>query len=183
MLIYLPRDYSVTEPPVVYVCVPSHDTMRALWFFLATLMSSDALLIQPSPFSRLDLKLSVRGSKLNPEVDSSTESSPASPSSRFYNDDAFGLVFLSSAIAIKDEVFASIFLAFSASAALMVFSEKVSFTHRLPAAVAAVTLALSTLAGNFGIHSRDPLPNAIELESAVCFVSVAWGLWRTKGES
>ncbi len=92
-----------------------------------------------------------------------------------YNDDAFGLIFLSGGILAKDVDFSGTFLVLSAIAATCTTIGKIKFDERIPAAVAFMTLLISPiesslrLSGSLG--SIVP-PSLVEL--GLCTVSAAW---------
>ena len=116
--------------------------------------------------------------------------------SKFYNDDAFGLILASGGIAAHDEVFTIAFIFLSAVAATATFNDKLPADSRVPSAVAALTFLASqvttqfvgynplNLAGLLNMPLREVSKSAIFIEAAVCAVSIAWGYAqsRTEGE-
>lgn len=98
-----------------------------------------------------------------------------------YNDDAFGLVFLTGACYVQDYDFAGTFLAASAAAAILTYSGTLSGDERLPGGVAMVTLILAPIVsslrasgGSLDVHAHAfqfLLPPPIEI--GLCAVSVA----------
>jgi hypothetical protein len=91
--------------------------------------------------------------------------------SSFYNDDAFGLVFLTALCVENDVAFGGIFGILSGLAAVAVKNGAVSFVPLLPGATAAVALALGQ-----GIHAARGEDVGSVWEIATCVVSIGWGL-------
>mmetsp|Transcript_6993 Transcript_6993/g.10200 ORF Transcript_6993/g.10200 Transcript_6993/m.10200 type:complete len:169 (-) Transcript_6993:75-581(-) len=106
--------------------------------------------------------------------DFSLQNSPSN-GDQGYNDDAFGLIFLSGGILAKDVDFSGTFLVLSAIAATCTTIGTIKFDERIPAAVAFMTLLISPiesslrLSGSLG--SVAP-PSLVEL--GLCTVSAAW---------
>lgn len=101
----------------------------------------------------------------------------------FYNDDAFGLIFLTASLALRDLCFAAAFLFLSAIAATAVSANVFKFQPVLPGVVAYVALALSKLeplssaAQAFGVDIAMPLDdNGRNIELAICAISLIWGI-------
>jgi hypothetical protein len=108
-----------------------------------------------------------------------------------YNDDAFGLVFLSGSFVARDVVFSAIFLLLSALAAIAVRQKKISFSNRIPPLVAGTSLGLATLftillssSSSDGLVSTGGILSdwmgaksltAIQVELAVCSISILYG--------
>ena len=105
-----------------------------------------------------------------------------------YNDDAFGLVFLSASFVARDVVFAAIFVLISTVSTIAVRQKMIPFSKKLPALVAGMSLGLSillnellsspeSLASNEGIlfdWLADKSATAIQVELASCSVSVIY---------
>ena len=101
----------------------------------------------------------------------------------FYNDDAFGLIFLSASLATRDFGFAAAFLLLSAAAAAAVSVNAFTFHPVVPGVVAFAALALSKLeivssaAQTFGGDFVMPLDeNGRNVELGVCSISLIWGI-------
>lgn len=95
-----------------------------------------------------------------------------------YNDDAFGLVFLTPAAVGHDEIFVASFTVLSAIAASLVTSKKADFEPRLPGIVAASSFFLTvTLSKGFGVPSGATL-DARSIEGLTCLISIAWCVWQ-----
>ncbi|GAX11902.1 hypothetical protein FisN_17Lh190 [Fistulifera solaris] len=100
-----------------------------------------------------------------------------------YNDDTFGLVFLGSLFGGQDYVFASTFVGVSAIAAAATNLGYIpSEEARVPGAVAAVNLALSTLLKLTVLKevATDILPSAVLADVGVSTASVAWSFTKWK---
>lgn len=103
------------------------------------------------------------------------QSSPRDIADKGYNDDAFGLIFLSGGILAKDLDFSGTFLVLSALAATGTTLGTIKFDERIPAAVAFMTLLIAPiesslrLSGSLG--STTP-PSIVEV--GLCTVSAAW---------
>ena len=104
----------------------------------------------------------------------------------YYNDDAFGLVFLSASLVVKDFSFAGSFMLLSAIAAA-VSNANVANTKKfqpiLPGIVAFAALATSKIeafaatAQRFGGNFVSPLDEqGNQLELIVCSISLLWGI-------
>lgn len=91
--------------------------------------------------------------------------------SSVYNDDAFGLVFLTALCIENDVVFGGIFGMLSGLAALGVNKGAISFVPVLPGGTAAIALALAQ-----GIHAARGEHAVSVWEIATCVVSIGWGL-------
>jgi hypothetical protein len=91
----------------------------------------------------------------------------------YYNDDAFGLIFLIALGVEKDVPFGSIFGVLSAIVALAVKNDVISFVPLLPGTIATIALILSQV-----IHAvtGDEHHLGSVLEIATCGVSIGWGL-------
>jgi len=121
-----------------------------------------------------------------------------------YNDDAFGLVFLSGCFVARDVIFAAIFLGCSAVTTIAVRQRVISFSNQVPAIVAGISLGLATSVSMILFGSSDPnllvsnggivwewvtakSDHAIQVELAVCSISVVYGFvvspWLTKEDS
>jgi hypothetical protein len=104
--------------------------------------------------------------------------------STFYNDDAFGLVFLGGGALAQDPIFTGVFLAMSAVAATASAQGKLaSSDNKIPAAVAGITLvltpAVAALVASLPESPVDPTagnPSARFIELALCSVSIVYGL-------
>lgn len=111
--------------------------------------------------------------------DFSLQSSSPSNDDQGYNDDAFGLIFLTGGILAKDVDFSGTFLVLSALAATCTAVGTIKFDERIPAAVAFMTLLITPietslrLSGSFGIMSPPSL-----VEIGLCTVSAAWAFVR-----
>jgi len=64
----------------------------------------------------------------------------------FYNDDAFGLIFLSSSLVLHDYLFATIFVLVSATIATSVNNGKIKFQPIIPGIVAMTSVLISVIA-------------------------------------
>jgi hypothetical protein len=84
-----------------------------------------------------------------------------------YNDDAFGLIFLSALIAENDYPFATAFGLLSGASAIIIKQRVVPYRPLLPGVVAVAAYAIAAVLDG---HLLPPL------EGAVCAVSVIWGL-------
>jgi len=106
--------------------------------------------------------------------DFSLQNSPSN-GDQGYNDDAFGLIFLSGGILAKDVDFSGTFLVLSAIAATCTTIGTIKFDERIPGAIAFMTLLISPiesslrLSGSLG--SIAP-PSLVEL--GLCTVSATW---------
>ena len=106
-----------------------------------------------------------------------------------YNDDAFGLVFLSASFVARDVVFSTIFVLISAAAAIAVRQKTISFSNQLPAVVAGISLGLSmllnvllsspaNLASTEGLlfdWLADKSASAMQVELVTCSISIIYG--------
>ena len=92
-----------------------------------------------------------------------------------YNDDAFGLIFLSGGILAKNADFSGTFLALSAVAATCTTVGVIKADERIPAAVAIMTLFISPIESSLrltgSLESVSP-PSLVEI--GLCSVSAAW---------
>lgn len=92
-----------------------------------------------------------------------------------YNDDAFGLIFLSGGILAKNADFSGTFLALSAVAATCTTVGVIKAGERIPAAVAIMTLFISPIESSLrltgSLESMSP-PSLVEI--GLCSVSAAW---------
>lgn len=104
----------------------------------------------------------------------------------YYNDDAFGLVFLSASLVIKDFSFAGAFLllsAIAASASNANIANTVKFLPVIPGIVAFAALAISkvepfaetaqSLGGDFVVPIDE---QGSQLELILCSISLIWGM-------
>jgi hypothetical protein len=92
-----------------------------------------------------------------------------------YNDDAFGLVFLSGGLLTKDADFEGTFLILSAIAAASTSAGIVKTDTRLPGAVAVLTILISPIVASLratGSLESLALPDPIEI--GLCTVSFIW---------
>ncbi|KAL3937756.1 MAG: hypothetical protein SGBAC_007202 [Bacillariaceae sp.] len=114
------------------------------------------------------------------------KTSAKKPGMAGYNDDAFGLIFLTGGVLSQDADFVVTFVALSAIAAI-VSSSFVEFDERLPGLVALATLLVTPLAaylhativdGGGGIWAA---PQPVEI--GLCLVSLAWAFakWSQEG--
>jgi hypothetical protein len=90
-----------------------------------------------------------------------------------YNDDAFGLVLLSSIFVAKDYTFAACFALLSMLSAGLVQFQVTKFTPLIPGMVALVSYAISRII--VGVPNE-----AVPVELVTCAVSLAWGYIQTK---
>ena len=108
-------------------------------------------------------------------------------SATYYNDDAFGLIFLSASLVIRDFSFAGSFMLLSAVAAATVSNANVAnikkFQPLLPGIVAFAALATSKIepfaaaAQRVGGDFVVPLDErGSQLELIVCSISLVWGI-------
>ncbi|KAL7449522.1 hypothetical protein ACHAWC_001577 [Mediolabrus comicus] len=92
-----------------------------------------------------------------------------------YNDDAFGLIFLSGGLLAKNADFSGTFLALSAVAATCTTVGVIKADERIPAAVAIMTLFISPIESSLrltgSLESVSP-PSLVEI--GLCSVSAAW---------
>ncbi|KAL3799539.1 hypothetical protein HJC23_008666 [Cyclotella cryptica] len=102
----------------------------------------------------------------------------------YYNDDAFGFIFLGGSAISQDAVFATVFLILSAVAALLTNLQVLPSTKRVPAAVAGCTLLATPIAAAvdpstlFGVGAVPvPVENARIIQFVFCSVSIAYGLF------
>lgn len=115
-----------------------------------------------------------------------------------YNDDAFGLIFLNSAVVLRDFNFAASFLLLSAIVAASVSAGTVRLRSWLPGAVAFISFFVARLAAAFGSGPMDWASEWAEnsavgpafglesdgvllLEIAACAVSLLWGITQDSG--
>ncbi len=92
-----------------------------------------------------------------------------------YNDDAFGLVFLTGGVLSRDADFVATFATLSAAAAVFAGMGLVAKDERAPAAVATATLLLSPFVASMRQHgSLEYLSPPIPVEIGVCLISVVW---------
>lgn len=89
-----------------------------------------------------------------------------------YNDDAFGLVFLSSFVVEHDNVFAGTFGVLSAVAAILVRSKVLAYRPLIPGIVALATVLTLTALRPTSFHPD----NLTLLQLGVCSVSLAWSI-------
>ena len=105
----------------------------------------------------------------------------------YYNDDAFGLIFLSASLVIRDFSFAGSFMLLSAVAAATVSNANVAniknFQPLLPGVVAFAALATSKIEPFAAVAQRVggdfvvPLDErGSQLELIVCSISLVWGI-------
>lgn len=107
----------------------------------------------------------------------------------YYNDDAFGMVFLGASIGLGDSGFGAAFLLLSAAAAVLVSPLRlVEFRPVLPGAVAFLALAagrtgapgealVAWLGEDFA--SAELGEGGERLELLACGISLAWGIFQT----
>ncbi|KAL7492317.1 hypothetical protein ACHAWT_001500 [Skeletonema menzelii] len=150
--------------------------LLALQLFLLVLFFSTANSFSPfSPSSRREAVLHLHQKQLKRIKSVSSLNNSPSNSDQGYNDDAFGLIFLSGGILAKDVDFSGTFLVLSAVAATCTTTGTIKFDERIPAAVAFMTLLISPiesslrLSGSLG--SVSP-PSLVEL--GLCMVSASW---------
>jgi hypothetical protein len=92
-----------------------------------------------------------------------------------YNDDAFGLVFLSGGLLTKDADFAGTFLILSAIAAASTSAGVVKTDTRLPGAVAVLTILISPIVASLrATGSLESLAPPDPIEIGLCTVSFIW---------
>jgi|Transcript_16312 hypothetical protein len=92
-----------------------------------------------------------------------------------YNDDAFGLIFLSGGILAKDVDFSGTFLVLSALAATCTTVGTIKFDERIPAAVAFMTLLISPIESSLRLSgSLGSIAPPSLVEIGLCTVSAAW---------
>lgn len=89
-----------------------------------------------------------------------------------YNDDAFGLVFLSSFVVEHDNVFAGTFGVLSAVAAILVRSKVLEYRPLMPGIVALGTVLTLTALRPTSLHPD----NVTLLQLGVCSASLAWSI-------
>lgn len=113
--------------------------------------------------------------------------SPKSYSVKGYNDDAFGLVLLGSLFAGHDSLFASTFVGVSAVAATATnLGYLPSQDARVPGAVAAVNLAISTLLKltlfpiDHHTAASDTVPSEEWVEVGLTIASIVWSFTNWK---
>lgn len=97
-----------------------------------------------------------------------------------YNDDAFGLVFLTGGVILRDIDFAGTFLAISAIVAASTYAFRRN-DARLPGVVALSTLTLSPLVSSLrstGNLDHISSPNAIEISLCLFSLSIALLNWK-----
>ncbi len=95
-----------------------------------------------------------------------------------YNDDAFGLVFLCGSFVAQDIVFSTTFLIGSAMAALLVKQGKLSFSNRIPAIIAGLSLlvaSLPTVALQSTSLIASKTDSAWQVELVACSISIIYG--------
>lgn len=127
-------------------------------------------------------------------ADDNNKFNAPAPSYTGYNDDAFGLLFLTSGVATKDIAFGLSFVALSALAAttttMGVWNQEND--ARVPGAVAMVALIVGRPLVMFGLLPLVDIPSLMGLdfppitlipptfEIAVCFISLAWAFYNWK---
>lgn len=89
-----------------------------------------------------------------------------------YNDDAFGLVFLSSFVVEHDNAFAGTFGVLSTVAAILVRSKVIEYRPLIPGIVAVCTVLALTALTPTELHPD----NVTRLQLGVCAVSLAWSI-------
>ena len=118
------------------------------------------------------------------------EGAPPSPDKSGYSDDCFGLIFLGGAAATRDPVFAVVFLALSAIAAILTNAGApgqavLPANKRVPGVVAILTLVATFVLSSTGILSSvsssfvatdDLNPDALKIEAALCAFSFLYSL-------
>lgn len=130
----------------------------------------------PPPTHMLSLMLST---PLQAQNDNNNDNS--SPSV-LYNDDAFGLVFLSSFFVAKDYTFSAIFASLSFLAVILVQFGGVKFSPLIPGFVAIISLIVTSLVGNV-VTDVIPEEIALPVELAACAISLVWGFVQTTREN
>jgi hypothetical protein len=97
-------------------------------------------------------------------------------SGKYYNDDAFGLIFLGSLAGFHDYLFAAIFAAcsFGCVAALR-FNKDLSYDARGPGAVAFVALVTSIVIALVDPSIYQKSMDAVLFEAAASTLSIVWG--------
>ena len=103
----------------------------------------------------------------------------------FYNDDAFGLIFLSASFVIRDLSFAASFLILTAMVSTSVSARLLTFQPVIPGIVAFTALALSKFepfaiaAQTFGGDFALPLDDSGNMfEISICTISFVWGAYQ-----
>ena len=89
-----------------------------------------------------------------------------------YNDDAFGLVFLSSFVVEHDNAFAGTFGVLSAISAVMVRNKLIEYRPMIPGIVALFTVLVLTAMTPTSFHPN----NVTLLQLCVCAVSLTWSI-------
>lgn len=130
-----------------------------------------------TPFTSNAFLPLLTSSSLHLQNEDKSDSSSSTPAV-LYNDDAFGLVFLSSLFVAKDYTFAAIFASLSFLAVIMIQFAGVKFTPLAPGFVAAVSLVITTIVGNV-VTDVMPEDIAVPVEVAASAVSLVWGFIQT----
>ena len=92
-----------------------------------------------------------------------------------YNDDAFGLIFLTGGILSQDADFVGTFALLSASAAACTRIGLVARDARAPAAVAISTLLLSPMVASIRRYgSFEYVTSPLPVEIGLCLISIVW---------
>lgn len=99
-----------------------------------------------------------------------------------YNDDAFGLIFLSSFFVAKDYTFAACFGALSFLAVILVQFGGFRFNPLLPGLVAISSFIVTSIVGNV-VTDAVPEDAAIPVELGATAVSLIWGLIQATREN
>jgi len=111
----------------------------------------------------------------------------------FYNDDAFGLVFLTTLLVVRDVSFAAAFALLSGAAAAAVSAGNARFDPLQPGSIAFASLALGRI-GPFSAAVRilvsDKLgggaffapadEKGVMIETTLCAISLLWGLFQRR---
>ena len=94
----------------------------------------------------------------------------------YYNDDAFGLIFLTGLLVEHDWPFAATFGILSGIAATAVKRVVLPFVPLLPGTIAAISFLVAT--GIHATHSNEGFlwRDISKLEMTVCTVSIVWGV-------
>eukprot|EP00580_Thalassiosira_gravida_P001731 CAMPEP_0201601094 /NCGR_PEP_ID=MMETSP0492-20130828/2110_1 /ASSEMBLY_ACC=CAM_ASM_000837 /TAXON_ID=420259 /ORGANISM="Thalassiosira gravida, Strain GMp14c1" /LENGTH=133 /DNA_ID=CAMNT_0048064185 /DNA_START=241 /DNA_END=642 /DNA_ORIENTATION=+ len=92
-----------------------------------------------------------------------------------YNDDAFGLVFLTGGVLTQDFDFIGTFAAFSALAAIATKLGVVEKDERLPAGVALLTLVVTPVVASLRVTGKlENMAPPMVIEVGLCTVSAIW---------
>jgi hypothetical protein len=104
-------------------------------------------------------------------------------SSRYYNDDAFGFVFLTGGVLSQDVDFVITFGSLSAIAALCTYLKVIDQDTRTSALVAILTIIATPFVTSIHQHGSSYLEPPMPIEVGVCLLSAVWAFVNATNEN